>query len=464
MKVALLYPRLRHQAKSFLPPLGPILVATIARDAGFDVRMFDASFDADLKPLKEDLRAFAPQVVASSVTTDLYPSAQELSDLARDLGAVSVMGGPHASLDRELLLEETPSLYAVVAGEAETSFVELLRHIQGGTPPAGVKGIIYRSGGEVIENPPQPWHNDLDVFPFPDRDLIPTYPKYSTSGFTELVLSRSCPFSCKYCQPTLAKVSGHYRKRGAKNVVDEIELLFDKYGNSSFLIDDDIFVFDKKWLREITEELEQRGLAGKLRFVALARADTFDEEAAQLLKRMGLYFILFGVESGSQEILDSFGKQVTLEQIREAFCLAKQYKFKTHGFVILGAPGETPETLRATEELIRELKPTSVFISLFAPTLGTYIYDELKEAGLLNLQSAEHMSYYSWLDNDLTFKCDTVTYEEVVATRERILKSRRFKFLTSNALDAFGSLFKERSIKGLLMRASFYKRQKKFHG
>ncbi len=465
MKVAVVYPRLRHQTKSFLPPLGPTLVATMARDAGFDVRMFDSSFDVDLTPLTRDLKAFAPQVVASSVSTDLYPAARRVSDTARDLGAVSVMGGPHASLERGRLLEQTPSLDLVVAGEAEQSFPLLLRCLARGRRPDQVPGVIQRDeAGGLEEGLDAPWQRDLDAFPFPDRELLPTYARYSDSGFTELILSRSCPFSCRYCQPTLSRVAGPYRKRGAVNVVDEIEQLYRRYGNDSFLIDDDLFVFDKRWLRQIVEELERRDLAGKLRFIALGRPDTFDEEAAALLARMGLYYVLFGVESGSQRMLDAMGKGVTLAQIRRAFAIARRHGFRTHAFVILGAPGETPGTLRKTEELLRQLKPSSVFISLFAPTLGTSFYEELYGEGLLDLRSTEHSSYYSWMDGALTFRSTTVSYAQVEACRDRILRSRRLRFWVSNAADALGTLLRERSPRRMLMRAMFYRRQKKFHG
>ncbi len=464
MKVALVYPRLGHQTKSFLPPLGVIQVATIAREAGFQVKMFDASFNVDLSSLKRDLATFAPRVVASSVTSDLYSAAQEISIQARDMGALSVMGGPHATLERGRLLAETPSLDAVVAGEAEQSFVELLERVKQGEPLAGVCGLIYRDGDEIIESPPAPWHQDLDAFPFPDRDMLPTHPRYVMSGFTELILSRSCPFSCHYCQPTLSLVSGPYRKRGPANIVDEIELLYRRYGNNTFLIDDDLFVMDKVWLRGIVEELEERGLAGMFRFAALARPDTLDAEAAELLKRLGLYYLFLGVESGSQRMLDALGKQVTLAQIRRAFRLAKDHRFRTHAFIILGAPGETPESLRKTEAFIRELRPTSVFISLFAPTMGTYLHKQLKEDRLLDLRSEEHASYYAWLDNALTYRSDSVTYDQVVAARDRILRSRRLRFLASHAVDALETLLRERSLSRLLVRARFYGRQKKFHG
>ncbi len=262
----------------------------------------------------------------------------------------------------------------------------------------------------------------------------------------------------------LALVSGPYRKRGPANIVDEIELLYRRYGNNTFLIDDDLFVMDKVWLRGIVEELEERGLAGMFRFAALARPDTLDAEAAELLKRLGLYYLFLGVESGSQRMLDALGKQVTLAQIRRAFRLAKDHRFRTHAFIILGAPGETPESLRKTEAFIRELRPTSVFISLFAPTMGTYLHKQLKEDRLLDLRSEEHASYYAWLDNALTYRSDSVTYDQVVAARDRILRSRRLRFLASHAVDALETLLRERSLSRLLVRARFYGRQKKFHG
>ena len=464
MKVAVVYPRVKHQTKSFLPPLGVTLVATVARDAGFTVRLFDGSFDDDLSRLCEDLRAWEPQLVASSVTSDLYPGAQQISQLAHAAGAVSVMGGPHATLQGAQLLAETSTLDVVVAGEAEDSFVELLTHLAQGRSLEHVRGLIYRHGDQLVQTPAEPWHRDLDALPHPDRDLLPTYPRYSDSGFSELILSRSCPFDCGYCQPTLSRVAGPYRKRGPSHIVDEIEQLVQRYGNESFLIDDDLFVFDKRWLRGIVQELESRGHAGRLRFVALGRPDSLDEEAARLLRRMGVYYLLFGVESGSQRMLEALGKRVTLTQIRRAFRLAKRHGFRTHAFVILGAPGETPRSLARTEALIAELAPHSVFISLFAPTLGTHLYEQLNQQGLLRLRSSEHASYYSWMDGDLTYRSETVSYAQVQATRDRILRSRRLRFLASNALDAVGTLLRERSLRRPLMRAAFYRRQKKFHG
>jgi anaerobic magnesium-protoporphyrin IX monomethyl ester cyclase len=460
----MVYPRLRHQRTSFLPPLGVTLLATMARDAGHSVRMFDASFDEDLERIERELVSFAPQVVASSVSSDLLPAAQRISRFARSLGALSVMGGPHVTLLGAAAFEETPSLSVAVAGEAEHSFLALLERHGEGRSLEGVPGLLYRSGDRIVENAPAPWHEDLDLFPFPDRDLLPTYARYSDAGFTELILSRSCPFTCRYCQPTLRKVAGPYRKRGPVHVVDEIELLWKRYGNDSFLIDDDLFIFDKGWLAGIVQELEGRGLAGRLRFVALGRPDTFDEEMAGLLKRMGVYYILFGMESGSQAILDALDKRLTLAQIREAFRIAKAHGFKTHGFVILGSPAETPQTLRETEAFIEELAPASVFISLFTPTLGTYAYQELEAAGRTNLRKAEQMRYFSWADDELTFRGASVSYAQVVATRDRILRRRRVRFLANNALESLQGLLRERSLRRALSRAGTYRTQMKYHG
>ena len=127
LRVALVYPRLQHQMRSFLAPLGLISLATVARRAGFDVRLFDPSLDRDLGRVQDQLRRFAPRVIGLSVSSDLYPTARQLCAFARELGAVSVLGGPHATICADEIFADCPQLDYLVSGEGEQSFVELLR-------------------------------------------------------------------------------------------------------------------------------------------------------------------------------------------------------------------------------------------------------------------------------------------------------------------------------------------------
>jgi len=464
MKTALVYPRLRHQCFSFLPPLGLISLATVAKRAGFQVRLFDSSFDRGFSKLENELRRYEPDVVGFSVTSDLYPNARRLVAFAKSLGAVTLMGGPHPTIEPRQVLEECPALDIVVRGEAEVTIVELLRALGSRSSLAGLEGIAYKSGSEIIENAPRGWIEDLDTIPLPDRDLLPTYRRYSASGYTGLVLTRGCPFDCRFCQPALRTVAGRFRSRSPRRVADEIEQLYHRYRNRVFHVDDDLLVLRREWLREVSGELHERGLRGRLKFVVLSRVDVFDEELAEILRELGVWYVLFGVESGSQEVLDSLKKKITLDKTRAAFARAKRYGFRTHAFVILGSPAETRESLRETEELIAELDPTSVFLSLFVPNPGTHLRDELEQAHLVLPLDHRQVNYYSWEGDRLGYRSEHISFGDVVRTRDRILARRRLSFLLRNAWIAVETLVASRAPLQPLMLLDFYRKKKHFNG
>ena len=464
LRVALIYPRLYHQTRSFLPPLGLISLATVARAQGHDARLFDPSFDADLLRVKRQLTRFAPDVVGLSLSTDLYPVAKELCAFARELGARTVMGGPHATICADEIWADCAQLDFIVAGEGEESFPALLDCLARGEQPEGVLGVSFRSSGRVVRNPPAGWIREIDALPSPDRDLLPTYRTYHASGYTGLILTRGCPYKCAFCQPALNDVAGRFRKKSAATVADEIERLYRQDGNRRFHVDDDLFVLHRPWIREITAQLEHKGLLGKLRFIVLSRVDIFDEELAQLLLRLGVYYVMFGVESGSQRLLDSFQKKTTTDRIERAFALARDHGFKTHAFIILGSPDETPSSLARTEELVDRLDPTSLFISQYAPLPGTALRARLEEEGRLNITSFEQMSYFSWPGRDLPIRIPGLTHAEVVATRDRILARRRARFVLPNVAELARVVLEKRSLRPLSLHARFFLKKRHFNG
>lgn len=464
MRVALVYPRLSHQVRSFLPPLGLISIATVARDAGHDVHLLDPSFDSDLTRVKRQLARLRPEVVGLSLTTDMYPVARELCQHAKDLGATTVMGGPHPTLCADEILGDCPGLDMIVAGEGERTFPELLARLDRSESPADVPGVVHRSGDEIAANPQPAWIEDIDALPLPDRGLLPTYDRYSSSGYTGLVLTRGCPFKCAFCQPALDRVAGGFRSRGARSVVDEIEALYHRYGNRRFHIDDDLFVLHRKWIAEICDEMERRGLLGKLQFIVLSRVDMFDDELVALLKRMGVYYVMFGVESGSQAVLDSFDKKITGEATQRAFDRAHAGGLKTHAFVILGSPGETLQSLAATEALVERLAPTSVFMSQYAPLPGTALREEMQRQGRLQVSTYEQMSYFAWAGDDLPIRIPGVSRADVIATRDRILRRRRFRFLLPNAVEVLRLTVEKRSLTPMRRLGLAYLKKRHFNG
>ena len=464
LRVALVYPRLFHQVRSFLAPLGLISIATVIRDAGHDVHLLDPSFDKDLTRVARQLSNLRPQVVGFSLSTDLYPAARDLCRHVKKLGATTVMGGPHPTLCADEIFRDCPELDMIVSGEGEHAFPLLLARLERSETPTDVPGVAYRDGDAIVTNPPSDWIEDIDALPLPDRDLLPTYERYSSSGYTGLVLTRGCPFSCAFCQPALTRVAGRFRSRGARSVVDEIEALYHRHGNRCYHIDDDLFVLHRGWIAEICDEMGRQGLLGKLRFIVLSRVDLFDDELVQLLKRMGVYYVMFGVESGSQAVLDSFDKKITQEKIEKAFGLAHANGLKTHAFVILGSPGETLESLANTEALVERLDPTSLFMSQYAPLPGTALREELQRQGRLNISSHEQMSYFSWAGADLPIRVPGVSRADVIATRDRILARRRFRFLLPNVAELLRLTLEKRSLTPMRRLGRFYLKKRHFNG
>jgi radical SAM superfamily enzyme YgiQ (UPF0313 family) len=464
VRISLIYPRLSRQLRSFLVPLGLISLGTVLEEDGHEVRLLDSSFDADTKAIRKRLETLRPEMAGFSCSTDLYPEARDLISFAKSLGARTVIGGPHATIHGEALLEENPSLDIIIHGEGEITLRQLARALEGNGAIDQVPGLVLRSEGRIIRTTPREWIEDLDTLPIPRRSLLPTYGKYSASGYTGLVLSRGCPFSCRFCQPALGQVAGKFRHYSARRVADEIEHLFGKYGNRKFHIDDDLFVLDRKWVAEIADELAARKLPGDLRFILLCRVDSFDDDLARTLKRLGAWYLMFGVESGAQEVLDAFHKKIRIESTKEAFARARRFGFRTHAFVILGSPYETPETLRQTEALIDELNPDSLFLSRYVPMPGTAIREELEAEGRVDIRSLEQVNYFNWEGAHLLAKNDKVTFEEVLRTRDRLLGKRRLRFILFNAVEAVRDFAQSPSPARLALLTRFYLKKRDFNG
>ncbi|MCK7580891.1 MAG: radical SAM protein [Chromatiales bacterium] len=132
------------------------------------------------------------------------------------------------------------------------------------------------------------------------------------------------------------------RFQSPERVAAEIEQCSRRYGIRDFFFHDDTFTVSTKWMAGVQQTFADHHLLDGFRYVANSRVDTFDEEKARLLRAMNVYYILFGIESGSQEILDSMDKGTTLAQAREAFRICQKYGFRTHAYVLLGAPAEDP--------------------------------------------------------------------------------------------------------------------------
>ena len=235
---------------------------------------------------------------------------------------------------------------------------------------ANIHGIYYKDNGSILSGKPLKVINDLDSLPFPARHLVEKY-DYSSFSFgytfkgkiTNLITSKGCPFHCRFCSRYHHFIKDwSFRKRSAENVVNEIQELNGKY--KSVVIVDDNFLADKKRAHRILDMLIESNTGIEL-VIKGARVDTADKELYLKMKKAGVKYIFYGLESGNQDVLDFYNKNITLQQIRKATTLARQMDFFIGASFIFGAPMETKKHIENTIKFACSLPlDNAIFIPL----------------------------------------------------------------------------------------------------
>jgi radical SAM superfamily enzyme YgiQ (UPF0313 family) len=190
---------------------------------------------------------------------------------------------------------------------------------------------------------------------------------------TTIFSSRGCPFSCSFCSSR--EIFGNQlRFRTPQRVVDELQYLYDNYKIDCFYILDDTFTVNKKHVEGFCRELEKRRL--KLIWGCETRVDLVDEDTFSLMRRSGCVQVDFGIESGSQKVLDILKKGIYVEDIRKAFAITKKVGLRTFANIMINNPGENLEDIKKTEELVKESNPDISTVWITTPYPGTQIYND----------------------------------------------------------------------------------------
>jgi radical SAM superfamily enzyme YgiQ (UPF0313 family) len=174
-----------------------------------------------------------------------------------------------------------------------------------------------------------------------------------------------------------------YRMRSPKNVVDEMEKLYNTYGESQFTFYDDAFTVNQEHVVKLCEELKARKL--NVNWDCETRVDMISRDLLQTMRDAGCMAVWFGVESGSQAILGKMNKKIKLDQTKEAFKMARQVGLMTIASTVIGFPGETEETAWETIRFIKKLNPDDIGFYVATPYPGTPMYEEVKQKGWLRI-------------------------------------------------------------------------------
>ena len=377
MKVTLISPPGGYIAsrweKSTLPSLGLGYLAAYLEKNGIGCEILDAHvLRLKLSGVQSRLRELRPGIVGVTFTTENRFIGFETVRAARAAlpNALIIAGGPHVSAAAEDTLSHLPELDLVVRGEGERALLQLARRAEAGMDPGEIAGVSYRRDGAVVNNPADDFIQDLDSLPFPARHLMPmdryTYsvaiPGEGKLRALNIMTSRGCPFDCSFCASP--RMWGRrYRARSPENVLAEADELVNRYGVGVLWIFDDTFTVQRPRTAAICEGLA-RHFPG-IKWTCEIRVDTVDRELLALMQRAGCYCVAFGVESGSQRIIDeSVGKRIRIEQVRQVVSWCRELKLRYNPFMILSHPGETEEDARETMRLIREWQADGAPVSL----------------------------------------------------------------------------------------------------
>jgi len=368
------------------PPLGLAYIAGVLEKHGYSVEIVDANAEQlSVKKIVDRIIEFKPEVIGiTAVTPTICLAHQIAGEVKKKNSAIfTVIGGIHATVLPEETLREFPGFDFLARGEGEFVMVELLKALSGNLPLAGVRGLAYRQKGSVVINAPLPPVEDLDTLPFPARHLLKNrlYKSFESDRMTTLIAMRGCPAQCIYCAVHLS-AGRTCRKRSPSNIVEEIKLCVSGYGVRFIAFLDDTFTFDKSWVHGLCQELIGAGLHRRIKWSCLTRVDNVDYHLLSHMQQAGCARVEFGIESGSQRMLDFLKKGITLEQIKEAFSLAKKTGLSTLGFAMLNMPGEKKEDIADTKRLLMEIEPDFLQLSFATPYPGTELFNICEKDGL----------------------------------------------------------------------------------
>jgi len=369
----------RNPHARLTPPLGLAYIGSALRPEGHRVSAVDFNVSGlNLVRLTGIIQREHPDVVGISAMTETVTNAYEIARQVKEIApeTVVVMGGAHPTILPLEVLEHAEVDYVVV-GDGERAMVELVSALDGSGPElSAIAGLGFKTpDARVNERGPLLHPDDLLL---PARDLFPI--DFYQEPFNILTATGSCPFRCPFCSAS-AIWEGRRNARSPKGVVAELRMLQQEYGTDYVFFSDDIFTLNKKWVYELLEEM--KSLDFPMRWGCATRADLVDPELLHAMAAAGCEGIQYGVESGSQQILDTV-KHIKKETVLAAVRAAVAEGIDIACSFMVPFPDDTLQTIAETGEFMRELSEggANLILNFTCPFPGTYFWDQAEELGL----------------------------------------------------------------------------------
>jgi anaerobic magnesium-protoporphyrin IX monomethyl ester cyclase len=328
------------------------------------------------------IASYRPDIVGCTAITPAIYKAERLLAIAKEVDPtiVTVLGGIHGTFMYPQVLREAPWIDAVVRGEGEQVFLNLVRAVDDGTWAAdrgAVKGIAYLADGKVIATPAEPPIADLDRI-LPDWGIL-EWDKYIYIPMGVRVaipnFARGCPFTCSFCSQW--KFWRDYRVRDPKAVVDEIETLVREHDVGFFILADEEPTIHRKKFIAFCEELIARDLGVQWGINTRVTDILRDEKLLPMFRRAGLVHVSLGTEAAAQLKLDRFNKETTIAQNKKAIQLLRDAGIVSEAQFIVGLENETAETLEETYRMARDWNPDMANWAMYTPWPFSDLFQEL---------------------------------------------------------------------------------------
>lgn len=370
------------EERGAIPPLGVMYVASSLEKEGYEVEVLDTQFKefTDYKRIEQEISRRKPDVVGIQVLTFSLLDALALAKIVKkvDSSIKVVFGGRHVDIyPRETA--KFKEIDALVLGEAEITMPLLLKHEFDAKKLKNTHGLILHKGKKNIFTGQPEIIQDINSLPFPARHLT-GYAKYGDllskkKSYTTMISSRGCPHRCSFCD------NHHkFRKRTAENVVDEMEECINN-GIEEIMIYDSTFTTDKARVLKICNYIKERNL--DFIWSTPTRVDCIDGELLNALKMAGCERLQYGIEAGTQKVLNNLRKGTSIQQIKKAVHLTKKAGITAFADFMIGSPGETREDILTTIRLAKELKIDYATFQITMPYPDTDLYKEGLQKGIL---------------------------------------------------------------------------------
>ena len=374
------------------PPLGLLYLSSYLKTRGHGAEVYDSTFGTRQELLHE-LQRSPGGIIGIYTNLITRKAVLQIINAARQSGWTVILGGPESANYASEYLGAGADV--IVVGEGEATLAELLSILPACGPRrlSAVCGIVFRAeSGEIVRTRDRAKLADLDALPFPDREAIDharyldAWKSHHGASSINLITARGCPYRCTWCSHAVYGYS--HRRRSPGNVAEEVSGIVERYHPDQLWYADDVFTISHPWLQKYSHELSLRGI--RLPFETITRADRLQSEAAvQALSELGCYRVWIGSESGSQRILDSMERGVSVEQVRRAVQLARSHGIQVGMFLMWGYEDEQLEDVAATVEHVKRSDPDVFFTTVAYPIKGTPYFERVRDKVRLPIPWAE---------------------------------------------------------------------------